>query len=53
MIADCDKDNYFFKGIKPISLQRQIQHILERDSKWTNLSAPPKMAEVIAAAKKH
>jgi hypothetical protein len=47
------KDNYFFKGIKPVSLRSQIQHILEQDLKWIDLSAPPEMTKVIAAAKKH
>ena len=53
MIADCDKDTFFFRGIKPVTLQNKIEHILECDGMWTDLSAPPEMSQVFAAMQKY
>ena len=53
MIADRDKNTFFFRGIKPVTLCSKIEHILKRDGMWTDLSAPPEMSEVFAAAQKH
>ena len=53
MLAERNRDDYFFKGVKPVSLRKRITTILERDSKWTDFSGPPPMENVIEVARKH
>jgi hypothetical protein len=53
MLAERNRNDYFFKGIKPVSLRRHITTILEREAKWLDLSAPPPMLNVIDVARKH
>jgi hypothetical protein len=53
MLAEHNRDDYFFKGIKPVSLRTRITTILEWEFKWTDFSGPPPMDSVIDVARKH
>ena len=53
MLSERDRDDYFFVGIKPLSLRHQIQNILERDSKWEDVTAPPEMQVVMDSTEQY
>src|SRR6266849_2955430 len=53
MLSERDRDDYFFVGIKPLSLRQQIQNILERDSKWEDVTAPPEMQVVMDSTEQY
>lgn len=51
-LAERDKNEYFLKGIHPRSLSKKILSALEREKKWVDTTAPPKIEDVVSAAKK-
>jgi hypothetical protein len=53
MLSERDRDDYFFVGIKPLTLRNQIQNILERDSKWKDVTAPPEMNVVMDSTEQY
>ena len=53
MLANRERDDLFFKGIKPSSLRRRLAEAMEQDTKWTDHSAPPGMNIVIESVKKY
>lgn len=53
MLSECNQDDYFFVEIKPLMLCNQIQNILERDSKWKDVTAPPEMNVVMDSTEKY
>lgn len=53
MLSERDRDNYFFVGIKPLALRNQIQNILERDSIWKDVTAPPEMDVVMDSTEQY
>lgn len=53
MLSERDRDNYFFVGIKPLMLHNQIQNILERDSKWKDVTVPPEMNVVMDSTEQY
>src|SRR6266852_8105579 len=53
MLSKRDRDDYFFIGIKPLLLRHQIQNILERDSKWEDVTAPPEMQVVMDSTEQY
>ena len=53
MLSERDRDDYFFVGIKPLTLRHQIQNILERDSMWEDIMVPPEMQAVMDSTEKY
>ncbi|KAF8310919.1 uncharacterized protein EI90DRAFT_3138961 [Cantharellus anzutake] len=46
-----ERDNCFFRGIKPKSFRKLIKHELKAQGRWTDLTKPPSMSQVVAMAK--
>ena len=47
------QEHLFLSRYQPLTLCNKIKHILERDGMWTDLSTPPEMSQVFAAAQKY
>ncbi len=47
-----DKDDYFWLGIQPMSLQDSLEDELQSKNLWTDLTLPPSMNRVIETATK-
>ena len=49
-LVEKDRNKFFYMGVKPIVLCKELKTLMKEDKSWPNWRAPPKMDAVIEAA---
>ncbi len=50
-LNEIEKDDFFFRGLKPQTFRSHVKHELKAQKLWTDLTVPPTMDDVIIVAK--
>ena len=50
-LNEIEKDDFFFRGLKPRSFRHHVKRELKAQNRWTDLTRPPAMDSVVSIAK--